>query len=56
MHHVQGLLPTILRSAVEDDYLSFNPRAHGPSQGAKPRLVPLSGEQVQAVIDALPER
>jgi integrase len=57
VHHVHGLLATILRSAVEDGYLSRNPCARtAPGKGAKARVVPLAVEQVQAVIDALPER
>lgn len=57
VHHVHGLLATILRAAMEDGYLSRNPCARtAPGKGPKARIKPLSVEQVQALVDALPER
>jgi integrase len=55
--HVHGLLSTILRSAVEDGYLARNPAARtGPRRTPRPRVAPLAVAQVQALIDATPER
>lgn len=57
VHHVHGLLATILRAAMEDGYLSRNPCARtAPGKGTKARIKPLSVEQVQSLVDALPER
>ncbi len=57
VHHVHGLLATILRAAIDDGYLSRNPCARtAPGKGATSHVVPLAVEQVQAVIDALPGR
>jgi integrase len=55
--HVHGLLSTILRSAVEDGYLARNPAARtGPRRTPRPLVAPLTVGQVQALIDATPER
>jgi integrase len=55
--HVHGLLSTILRCAVEDGYLARNPAARtGPRRTPRPRVAPLTVGQVQALIDATPER
>jgi integrase len=55
--HVHGLLSTILRSAVEDGYLARNPAARtGPRRIPRPPVRPLTVHQVQALIDATPER
>lgn len=57
VHHVHGLLATILRAAMEDGYLSRNPCARtAPGKGTKVRIKPLSVGQVQSLVDALPER
>lgn len=57
MHHIHGLLSTILRAAVEDGYLAKNPCARtAPGKGRRPAIKPRSVEQVQALIDAMPER
>jgi integrase len=60
VHHVHGLLSTILRAAVEDGYLTKNPAhaPHGtaPGKGRHPAIKPRSVEQVQALIDAMPDR
>jgi integrase len=54
---VHGLLSTISRSAVEDGYLARNPAARtGPRRTPRPRVAPLTVGQVQALIDATPER
>jgi integrase len=56
-HHVHGLLSSILRSAVEDGYLARNPAARtGPARARRMVVRPLTVEQVQALIDATPER
>jgi integrase len=55
--HVHGLLSTILRSAVEDGYLPRNPAARtGPRRTPRTRVAPLTVGQVQALLDATPER
>jgi hypothetical protein len=55
--HVHGLLATVLRSAVQDGYLARNPAARtGPRRGPRPAVRPLTIGQVQALIDATPER
>jgi integrase len=55
--HVHGLLSTILRSAVEDGYLARNPAARtGPRRIPRPPVRPLTVHQVQALIDATPDR
>jgi integrase len=57
VHHVHGLLATILRAAMEDGYLSCNPCARtAPGKGPKARVIPMTTAQVQAVIEALPQR
>jgi len=57
VHHVHGLLATILRAAMEDGYLSRSPCARtAPGKGVSKKIRPLSVEQVQAVISELPER
>ena len=57
VHHVHGLLSTILRAAVEDGYLSRNPCARtAPGKGRRQQLKPRTVEQVQALIDAMPAR
>lgn len=56
-HHVLGLLSSILRSTVEDGYLPRNPAARtGPGRPRRTQVRPLTVEQVQALIDATPER
>lgn len=55
--HVHGLLSTVLRSAVEDGYLARNPAARtGPRRAPRPVVRPLTVGQVQALVDATPER
>lgn len=55
--HVHGLLSTILRSAVEDGYLARNPAARtGPRRTPRSPLRPLTVGQVQALLDATPDR
>lgn len=57
VHHVHGLLATILRSAMEDGYLSSNPSAHtAPGKGRKRRVSPLTTEEVQSLIAAFPQK
>jgi integrase len=57
VHHVHGLLSTILRAAVEDGYLAKNPCARtAPGKGRRRAIKPRSVEQVQRLIDAMPER
>jgi integrase len=57
VHHVHGLLSTILRAAVEDGYLTRNPCARtAPGKGRRVTIKPRSLEQVQALIDAMPDR
>jgi integrase len=53
---VHGLLSAILRSAVEDGYLARNPARTGPRRTPRPRVAPLTVGQVQALMDATPER
>jgi integrase len=54
---VHGLLSSILRAAVEDGYLPRNPAARtGPGRPRRVVVRPLSVQQVQALIDAAPER
>jgi integrase len=56
-HHVHGLLSSILRAAVEDGYLARNPAARtGPPHGRRSVVRPLSVGQVQALIEATPDR
>ena len=53
--HVHGLLATILRAAVEDGWLARSPcRRTGPPKPRQARVIPLTGGQVQALLDALP--
>ena len=55
--HVHGLLSTVLRAAVQDGYLVRNPAARtGPRRTPRPVVRPLTVEQVQALIDATPDR
>lgn len=55
--HVHGLLSSILRAAVEDGYLIRNPAARtAPPRPRRPALRPLTVEQVQALLDAVPDR
>jgi integrase len=55
--HVRGLLSTVLRAAVEDGYLARNPAARtGPRRTPRPRVAPLTVGQVQALLDATPDR
>ncbi len=57
VHHVHGLLSTLLRAAVDDGYLARNPCAKtAPGKGPRRRVVPLTVEQVHALHDAMPER
>ena len=57
VHHVHGLLATIMRAAMEDGYLSRNPCARtAPSKGPRAKIRPLTVEQVQAVVRELPDR
>jgi integrase len=57
VHHIHGLLATILRAAMEDGYLARNPCARtAPGKGARARVVPMTTAQVQAVLEALPVR
>ena len=57
VHHMHGLLATILRAAMEDGYLARNPCARtAPGKGARARVVPMTTAQVQAVLEALPVR
>lgn len=56
-HHVHGLLSAILRAAVEDGYLARNPAARtAPGRPRRPQVRPLTVAQVQALLDATPER
>jgi integrase len=56
-HHVHGLLSSILRAAVDDGYLAKSPAARtAPRRGPRAQVRPLSVEQVQALLDAIPER
>lgn len=56
VHHVHGLLSTILRAAVEDGYLTKNPCARtAPGKGRRVTIKPRTLEQVQALIDAMPD-
>lgn len=55
--HVHGLLSSILRAAVEDGYLARNPAARtGPRPARRLVVRPLTVGQVQALIEATPER
>lgn len=57
VHHIHGLLSTILRAAVDDGYLAKNPCARtAPGKGRRAAIKPRTVEQVQALIDAMPER
>jgi integrase len=57
VHHVHGLLATLLRAAVDDGYLARSPCARtAPGKGGRAEIRPLTVEQVRALIDALPER
>ena len=57
VHHIHGLLATIMRAAMEDGYLSRSPCARtAPGKGPKARVVPMTTAQVQAVLEALPQR
>jgi integrase len=57
VHHVHGLLATIMRAAMEDGYLARSPCARtAPGKGPKTRIVPMTTAQVQAVLEALPQR
>lgn len=57
VHHVHGLLATILRAAMDDGYLSRNPCARtAPGKGPRSRVVPMTTAQVQAVIETMPQR
>jgi hypothetical protein len=56
-HHVHGLLSSILRAAVEDGYLARNPAARtAPRRGSRRPVRPLTLEQVQGLLEAIPER
>ncbi|MDP9434640.1 MAG: site-specific integrase [Actinomycetota bacterium] len=55
--HVHGLLSSVLRAAVEDGYLAENPAARtGPRPVRRPVVQPLTIGQVQALVEATPER
>lgn len=57
VHHIHGLVSTILRAAIEDGYLAKNPCARtAPGKGRRVTIKPRSVEQVQALIDAIPDR
>lgn len=57
VHHIHGLLATIMRAAMDDGYLSRSPCARtAPGKGPKARIVPITTAQVQAVVEQLPQR
>ena len=57
VHHIHGLVSTILRAAREDGYLVKNPCARtAPGKGRRVTIKPRSVEQIQALIDAMPDR
>lgn len=57
LHHVHGLLSTILQAAVDDGFLAKNPCARtAPGKPARVKVVPLTVDEVHALTDAMPER
>lgn len=57
VHHIHGLLATIMRAAIDDGYLARSPCARtAPGKGPKTRVVPMTTAQVQTVLEELPPR
>lgn len=57
VHHIHGLLATIMRAAMDDGYLSRSPCARtAPGKGPKSRIVPITTAQVQVLVEQLPQR